>query len=105
MNIGHKLRTVRIAKKMEPLDMALKLSISETTYRRYERDESTPTIAVFHKIATIFGVKTSYFLEEDINLILPNLRCSTERTIKEYEQHIETLKQRIIELKTNQGRY
>ncbi|MFV8351436.1 helix-turn-helix domain-containing protein [Flavobacterium sp. XS2P14] len=51
MDIGTKLKSLRIEKKLEPNDMASKLAISETTYRRYERNETTPDVNMLEKIA------------------------------------------------------
>lgn len=55
MDIGTKLKSLRIEKKLEPHDMASKLAISETTYRRYERNETTPDINMLEKIAVALG--------------------------------------------------
>ena len=53
--IGKKLKSLRIEKGFEPHDMALKLAISETTYRRYERNETIPDINMLEKIAIALG--------------------------------------------------
>lgn len=104
MKIGHKLKVLRIAKKIEPVEMACRLGISESTYRRYERDESEISIGMLYKIAHVFCIKVSDLLEEDIYIIIPNLRSSTDRMIQDYEKHIESLKQTVLELKTTQQR-
>jgi len=73
MQIGHRLKTIRISKKIEPITMADKLSISESTYRRYERNESEPTLSILCMIAEIFGIKIGDLLEEEMNILLPSL--------------------------------
>lgn len=104
MKIGHKLKALRIAKKIEPIEMAFKLGVSESTYRRFERDDSEPTVSILQKIAIVFGIKASYLLDEDICMILPRLRSSTELTILEYEKQIAMLKQTVVDLKIIQRR-
>lgn len=98
MKIGHKLKILRIAKKMEPVVMADRLEISESTYRRYERNESDISITMLHKIALVFGIKATDLLEEDVFLISPRLSSSSEKRIQEYQEQIVTLKQTINEL-------
>lgn len=51
MEIGRKLKSLRIEKGFEPIDMALKLNISETTWRRYESNKATPDVNMLEKIA------------------------------------------------------
>lgn len=57
MEIGKRIKGLRIEKGLEPHDMALKLAISETTYRRYERNETTPDINMLEKIAIVLDKK------------------------------------------------
>jgi transcriptional regulator with XRE-family HTH domain len=73
MKIGHRLKTIRILRKIEPMVMADKLSISESTYRRYERNESEPTLSILYKIAEIFEIRIIDLLEDEMNISLPCL--------------------------------
>jgi transcriptional regulator with XRE-family HTH domain len=73
MKIGHRLKTIRILRKIEPMVMADKLSISESTYRRYERNESEPTLSVLYKIAEVFEIKITVLLEDEMNISFPCL--------------------------------
>jgi transcriptional regulator with XRE-family HTH domain len=66
MELGKKLKGLRIEKGLEPHDMALKLAISETTYRRYERNETTPDINMLEKIATALDKNFLDLLPENI---------------------------------------
>lgn len=70
MKIGHRLKTIRIAKQIEPIVMADTIAVSESTYRRYERNESDPTLSILYKIATVFQISVSELLEEDIKIKL-----------------------------------
>lgn len=66
MNIGTKLKSLRIEKNIDPQDMALKLAISETTYRRYERNETTPDLNMLEKIAKVLDKSFLELLPESI---------------------------------------
>ena len=66
MDIGTKLKSLRIEKKIEPQEMALKLAISENTYRRYERNETTPDINMLEKIAQVLDKSFLDLLPEGI---------------------------------------
>jgi len=71
---GHRLRTIRNLKGIEPVAMADALSVSESTYRRYERDESEPTLSVLRKIADIFEIGVADLIEDNMDISLPVLR-------------------------------
>ena len=64
MNIGNRLKSLRIEKQFEPLDMAIKIGVSETTYRRYERNEACPDLNVLEKMAQA--------LDKSIVELIPN---------------------------------
>ena len=70
MDFGHKLKILRTAKRIEPIVMAIELGISESTYRRYERNESDPTLTILKKIATLFEISLSELLEENATIII-----------------------------------
>jgi transcriptional regulator with XRE-family HTH domain len=97
MNIGNKLKSLRVEKRFEPLDMALKLGISETTYRRYERNEASPDLNMIEKIATI--------LDKNVLELIPNEHLSQNNTFKKegiaVTQNLGTiysLSEKVIEL-------
>lgn len=52
INLANRLRTLRTQKEVDTLTLAEELGISETTYRRYERNESAPDLNILQKIAT-----------------------------------------------------
>jgi transcriptional regulator with XRE-family HTH domain len=96
MNIGNKLKSLRVEKRFEPLDMALKLGISETTYRRYERNEASPDLNMIEKIATI--------LDKNVLELIPNEFVSQVNTFKKdgvglaYHYSVNQLSEKVIEL-------
>jgi transcriptional regulator with XRE-family HTH domain len=67
MEIGNKLKSLRIEKGFETIMMADRLGISDTTYRRYERNESTPDLNMLEKIAKALDKNIFDLLPETIN--------------------------------------
>jgi transcriptional regulator with XRE-family HTH domain len=115
MNIGAKLKSLRVEKGFEPLYMAEKLSISETTYRRYERNESAPDLNMLEKISKIYEITISDILKEDSytfyntknkgDNIIGNVVISqlSEKLIEQYETRLkekdEIIAQLIVKIK------
>jgi transcriptional regulator with XRE-family HTH domain len=95
MNIGNKLKSLRVEKRFEPLDMALKLGISETTYRRYERNEASPDLNMIEKIATILDKNVLDFLPE--NIVFEN-KNQTGGVALAYNSTVNQLSEKVIEL-------
>ena len=112
MDIGNKIKTLRVKKKLEPINMAEMLKISVNTYRKYERNESAPDINMLEKIAAIHEISILDLLKEESyifnnnenkdcsinNLVINNL---SEKLIEQYEERIKELKETIAELKNN----
>jgi len=53
--------------------MADMLSVSESTYRRYERNESEPTLSMLYKIAAIFEIEAADLISDKMDVVLPVL--------------------------------
>jgi transcriptional regulator with XRE-family HTH domain len=53
MKIGQKLKGMRIEKGFSTIEVAEKLDISESTYRRFENDKSFPDVFTLDKIANV----------------------------------------------------
>ena len=127
MDIGNKLKTLRIQKKFEPITMAEKLGISINTYRKYERNEAAPDVNMLEKIAKIYDISIIDLFKEDgitfnnnenkdcniNNLVINQMseklleqkdKIIAEKDIRlaEKEERIQELKQTILELKANQ---
>ncbi len=96
MNIGNKLKSLRIEKSFEPLDMALKLGISENTYRRYERNETSPDLNMIEKMANALG--------KNILELIPAENISQNNTFKKdgiglaYHCNVNQLSEKVFEL-------
>lgn len=61
-----------IQKNHTALDMAELLSVSETTYRRYETDKLLPNIEFINKLAQFFNVKLEDLIQEDTIIVNQN---------------------------------
>jgi len=109
INLANKLRTLRTQKEIDTLSSAEELGISETTYRRYERNESTPDLEMLQKIANFYQIDIVELLSDDKyvfnqhnkkgdnnGLVINQL---SEKLIKQYEERIRELKEINTELK------
>src|SRR5690606_29346332 len=105
-------------KRGRSLSLAEELGISETTYRRYERNESTPDLEILQKIANFYQMDIVELLSDDkyvfnqhnkkgdnnglvINQLSEKLIQQYEERIRELKEINTDLKQTISELKNN----
>ena len=65
MDIGQRIKTLRVKKKLEPISIAEMLNISINTYRKYERNESAPDLNMLEKIAKIHEISVVDLLKDD----------------------------------------
>ncbi|MBQ8428284.1 MAG: helix-turn-helix transcriptional regulator [Clostridia bacterium] len=56
MEIGKKLKTLRLAEKLTQQQLADKLQISRVNYTRYERDQVRPDYETLIKIADFYDI-------------------------------------------------
>jgi transcriptional regulator with XRE-family HTH domain len=103
MNIGNRLKSLRIEKQFEPLDMAIKIGVSETTYRRYERNEASPDLNVLDRIANALdnsvldlianeqNIQNNTFKKEGIAVAqnLGVINGLSEKLIEQFENRIK----------------
>lgn len=54
MKIGASLKSLRLKASLSTIQVAEQLHISESTYRKYETDKSSPTLTVLIEIANIY---------------------------------------------------
>ena len=105
MRIGNKLRGLRSEKGLSTLDIADRLNLSESTYRRFEADKSFPDIFTLDKIAKIYNKRFTDILPEEFNLSqntqefahLKNFATITlsEKLIEQYEARIRNLEEQL----------
>lgn len=65
MNIGEKIKSIRLEKKLTQKDIALKSEIAEITIRKIESGKNNPTINTVLKIARALDVNPNIFLFDD----------------------------------------
>lgn len=100
MIIGTKLKTLRIAKGYEPIEIAERLGISKSTYGRYERNETVPDLNMLEKIANEYEISMTDLLSDD-RIIFSNdqkggtsnnalvINQLSEKLIEQYELRIK----------------
>lgn len=73
MNIGEKIKKIRIAKNMKQSDLAEKVGISRVAIGNYERGDRIPKVEIAQKIANALDVSILDILEEsDSEIALMN---------------------------------
>lgn len=105
MKIGNKLRGLRSEKGFSTMDIAERLDVSESTYRRYESDKSFPDIFTLEKIAKVYDKSFLELLPEEIvinnhqqggtstNAIVVNQL--SEKLVEQYEARIKNLEEQL----------
>ena len=64
MKIGSKIRAMRIEHNPSSVQVAEMLNISESTYRKYETDRSSPSLDMLEKIARLYQKEVVDLLPE-----------------------------------------
>ena len=62
MDLGTKLKLLRVERKLSQADLAQKIDAEQTQISNYERNDSIPTVPVLKKLARIFNVTTDYLI-------------------------------------------
>ena len=111
MKIGNKLRGLRLEKGLSTIDIADRLTISESTYRRYEADKTFPDVFTLDKIAKIYNKSFTDILPEQVTVsqnhneiaIVQNFATITlsEKLITQYEARIVDLQEQLLYWKNN----
>ncbi|WP_312345496.1 helix-turn-helix domain-containing protein [Chryseobacterium binzhouense] len=111
MKIGQKLKGMRIEKGLSTIEVAEKLDISESTYRRFENDKSFPDVFTLDKIAKIYDKNFIDILPEGMTIINNNsgghfdnvgyvFNQQSERLIEQYEIRLKEKDEQIALLKS-----
>ncbi len=109
INLANRLRTLRTQKEVDTLTLAEELGISETTYRRYERNESAPDLNILQKIAGFYQMDITELLSDDKYVFNQHNKKGDnnglvinqlfEKLLEQYEERIRELKEMNTELK------
>lgn len=112
MKIGQKLKGMRIEKGLSTIEVAEKLDISESTYRRFENDKSFPDVFTLDKIAKIYDKTLNDILPEGLTVINHNNgeysnnagyivnQYLSEKVVEQYEARLKEKDEQIALLKS-----
>ncbi|MCU7614978.1 helix-turn-helix domain-containing protein [Chryseobacterium sp. GMJ5] len=112
MKIGQKLKGMRIEKGFSTIEVAEKLDISESTYRRFEGDKSFPDIFILDKIAKVYDKTLNDLLPEGMTVINHNNgeysnnagyivnQYLSEKVVEQYEERLKDKDEQIALLKS-----
>lgn len=64
MKFSEQLTKIRKAQKISQNELAIKLGVTQQTVSQYEKDIIIPKVDVIIKLAQIFDVTTTYFIDE-----------------------------------------
>ena len=64
MKIGSKIRALRVEHNLSSVQVAEMLNVSESTYRKYETDRSSPSLDMLEKIARLYQKEVVDLLPE-----------------------------------------
>ena len=104
MVIGNKLKAKRTEKKLSAEYIADKIGVDISTYRKYERDEVSPSIEKLEKIANaleipLFSLFPDTFVENNdyqnggVAILYNHTLQLSEKAIEKCEEQIKELKQ------------
>lgn len=101
MDFGNRLKTLRTQRKYKTFEVSEKINVSDSTYRRYERNEIAPDLNMLLKISKIYELSIEDLLAID-KVIFNNTPSSkaqnNESSKNQYsEKFIEQLELRIKE--------
>lgn len=101
MLIGKKIKSKRTEKNLSADYIAEQVGIDISTYRKYERDDVSPSLEKLKKIADVLETPVISLIESSdpdigtrdnlISLYRYNVQLS-RKTIEQYERHITDLK-------------
>ncbi len=100
MLIGNNLKKLRESKKLTVEQVTEHLSISSSSYRKYEYNEREPSTDIVIEIADFYGVTTDYLLgrEPEKNPIaMLNLAIGEKEALEMYVKLPEEVRQIIID--------
>jgi transcriptional regulator with XRE-family HTH domain len=106
---GNKIRALRIAHNFSTSYVADMLNISESTYRKYETDKSSPNVNMLNEIAKVYDIEIVDLLPDSYihrkskgNSAVTNekiINYFSDKIIQLYENRISDLKEQVHELK------
>ncbi len=80
MEIGTKIKKVRELKNYTQEYMSQRLNVSQSTYSRFEKDDSDLTISQLKDISEIFGMKVEDLINFDEKFIFNNYGTAHDKS-------------------------
>ncbi|SHO50893.1 helix-turn-helix domain-containing protein [Anaerocolumna xylanovorans] len=68
MDIGKKIKSLRLAKSLTQSQLAEMLGVSKSTMSNYERNISTPSPDIFINLASYFDVTVDYLMNDNLDV-------------------------------------
>jgi transcriptional regulator with XRE-family HTH domain len=111
MNIGEKLKSIRHRKGLSAEQIASEVGVDVSTYRRYERNETSPTLDRIDSLAKALEVSIQELLPDNFTQINNNqeggialvfnstINQLSDKLIEQYEIRIKGLLEEIERLK------
>lgn len=78
MKVGEKLKNLRVHYKMTQDDIAELLSMSRTSFSKYENGASNPPLNVLRKLSAIYNVPIEYLIHDEQSNFVFNDEKNTE---------------------------
>jgi len=93
VNLGERIRTLRMEKNITQTDLARRISISKSMVSQYELAERHPSYDVLVKIAAFFGVTTDFLLGLDKKRTI-SVDGLNDREVQAVNNMIDVLRER-----------
>lgn len=88
MNIGEKIRSLRVEKKLSMRELGEKVGVSHAHISKLESGANSPSVDLLEKLATFFNIDISYFFTNE-----SVFKKEESELINENNLTIESLKQ------------
>ena len=118
IKIGSKLYNIRSERKLSQNEMADLLSISASTYSRLERNETTIPFEELNRFSEVLNIPIQDFLPEILSIqnshnghgvvfgnVIYNYFYDKDTTIKELENKIQTLTNKLNQIQNKTDNY
>ncbi len=100
MNIGHRIKQIRIAKGLQGIQLAEKAGITNVYLSYLESGTKIPSIVTLQKICDALGITLAeFFMDENANLppeykeLLENVKVLSPKQLELLNEFLKTLKQ------------
>lgn len=70
MNFGEKLRVIRKENNLNQTEMGEKLLMEQSTYSRYESNETKPTLELINRVVNVFNVSIEWLFEAESKTVI-----------------------------------